>query len=217
MSGSLERLTRTNLRHEVYARVRAAVLTGELTRDDRITETGLSEMLGVSRAPVREALRQLEQEGLVESLGTRGYRVVETPDVHEVSLLRIALERLAVALVIERGIEEDFRDLRTIVDQMRAAIEAGEPEQARHLDNVFHERLCQASHHDLLVSTWNSIRTQLTIATRAVNRSYSDPSGLPERHMRIVEVLESGDTSRAQEEIERHIRSGLESFLASGD
>nr|PZM95716.1 MAG: hypothetical protein DIU73_08110 [Actinomycetota bacterium] len=59
MSGPLERLTRTNLRHEVYARVRAAVLTGELTRDDRITETGLSEMLGVSRAPVREALRQL--------------------------------------------------------------------------------------------------------------------------------------------------------------
>ncbi|WP_432974326.1 GntR family transcriptional regulator [Dactylosporangium sp. CA-233914] len=208
---------RTSLREEVYKRVRNALLSGELTSRDRITESSLSERLGTSRAPVREALRQLQQEGLIEQLGTRGYQVVTTPDVREISLLRIALEKLAVTLVIDRGTPQDLSDLRAIVDRMRDAVQSGDAHQARELDIEFHERMCQAGRHDLLMATWNSMRAQLTLATLAVNRSYADPEGLPERHLRIIEVLESGNHADAEREIATHISTGVESFVGRSD
>lgn len=208
-------LARTSLRKEVYDRLRTALLAGELTSDDRLTETHISEMLGTSRAPVREALRQLEQEGLVEPLGTRGYRVVEAGDVAEISLLRIALEKLAVSLFIERADDDDAAALRAVVSRMRDAVDAGQESVAQQLDIEFHETLCRAARHDLLLTTWQSMRSQLALATTAINRSYSDARGLAERHEQVIRVLEQGDAALAEREIEEHIQHGLRSLRAA--
>lgn len=215
MSNLGEPLARTSLRREVYDRLRNALLAGELTSSDRLTETHISEMLGTSRAPVREALRQLEQEGLVEPLGTRGYRVVEAGDVVEISLLRIALEKLAVSLFIDRATDGDRADLRLIVNRMREAVVAGEESVAHQLDIDFHETLCRAARHDLLLTTWQSMRSQLALATTAVNRSYSDAHGLAERHEQVIRVLEQGDAALAEIEIEEHIQHGLRTLRAA--
>ncbi len=208
LGGPVRRMT---LRREIYDRVRAALLAGEIGQDERLTETALAEQLGTSRAPVREALRELEQEGLIVSLGYRGYSPppATTEDVRELSRLRVALERLAIGLAVERATPEDFDSLRAILSDMAAAVAAGDTERASEVDAAFHEKICEVAKHALLVRMWSSMRAQLAIAMRVVNLSHPRLSGLVERHALLLEVLESGDVAAAELAMEEHIHAGL--------
>jgi DNA-binding GntR family transcriptional regulator len=214
MTDNLESpLARNSLRQQVYDRVRAAILSGEIEPGQRLTETALAQQLGTSRAPIREALRALEQERLIVPVGVRGYTThpMTTSDVRDLSLLRIALERLAVSLMLERSPEHGFDELEEIVERMARA------DRRDHdaLDLEFHERLCRLAQHSRLVEVWTSIRDQLQLAMRTINESWGSSSGFVDSHRRLLRELRSGDTERAERAIDAHIRSGMERVAPS--
>jgi DNA-binding GntR family transcriptional regulator len=209
-----------SLREIVHERVRGALLSGEIAPGERFTESQLAEGLGTSRAPIREALRQLEQEGLIVPTGQRGYalRPVEAHDVHELGLLRCALERLAAELVVERADDAGIAELKAVVTQMYAAESETAPQaKLTELDATFHELLCRLAQHEPLLRVWSSMRDQLTLAMRTVNLAWSPGPGYAASHERVVQALETRDVATAQRAIEEHIRSGLAQLVSDAD
>ena len=209
MSALDEPVLRQNLRELARERIRAAVLSGELN-DERITEGALAERLGTSRAPIREVLHELEQQGLVESLGLRGYRVkvLSPAEVRELMLVRMALERLAISMN-GRPSTETLDRLAKLTATMRDA-----PHLATDLDELdtrFHEALVEGAGSPLLLRTWQGMRDQLRLAIHASNTSFGDPAGTADSHDRLVAALR--DTPEAgMQAIEAHIGGGLARF-----
>ena len=201
-----EPVQRTNLRDLARERIRHAVLSGEL-RDERITEGALAERLGTSRAPIREVLHELEQQGLVESLGLRGYRVkvLTQAEIRELMLVRMALERLAVTMM-GRAAPPTLERMAALVAKMRVAppgsVELDE------LDAEFHECLVTAADSPLLLRTWQGMRDQLRLAIHASNTSFGDPAGTAKSHERLLAAVRR-DTDAAIRAIEEHIGGGL--------
>jgi DNA-binding GntR family transcriptional regulator len=135
----------------VYDQLRALILSDEFGPDTMLVETALATRLGVSRTPIREALRRLEQDGLVERT-SRGTRVVErSPEqILEIYELRILLEGQAARTAAERASSLDINRLRAIHEQMLAAGPDDDDDRVR-LNRLFHEALWAASHNGTLV------------------------------------------------------------------
>ena len=135
----------------VYDQLRALILSDEFGPDTMLVETALATRLGVSRTPIREALRRLEQDGLVERT-SRGTRVVErSPEqILEIYELRILLEGQAARTAAERATSLDINRLRAIHEQMLAAGPDDDEDRVR-LNRLFHEALWAASHNGTLV------------------------------------------------------------------
>jgi DNA-binding GntR family transcriptional regulator len=205
-----------SLRTLVHERVRGALMRGEIAPGERFTESQLAEGLGTSRAPIREALRQLEQEGLIVPSGQRGYvlRPMQVEDVRELGLLRLALERLAAGLAVERADAGEIAGLEPIIERMHDAEQASPNEAQAELDAEFHEALCRLSKHKALVRTWLSMRDQLTLAMRTVNLAWKPVPGFAESHQRVLDALRAGDPEVAERTIEQHIRAGLEQLVS---
>ena len=137
-----------SLAEEVAERLRNAILNGQLEPEEPLREAALSELMGVSRGPVREALNHLEREGLVMVTPTgRTYvaRLSRT-DFDEVFSLRRALERLAIEYACQRATPEDIAAVQAVVDAMASAIDRGiDEKEAAELDLQFHDALYAAS------------------------------------------------------------------------
>lgn len=151
-----------SLRDETVDELRRLILDGQLAPGEHLSETSISERLGVSRLPVREAFRRLEAEGLVESLPRRGVRVVEL-DQHELDIvreIRIALELIAVRHTIERADAGVRSSLSEILDRGRAAAAADDDETLVALNDSFHELLGEGSGSRFLSDTLRAVRNQ---------------------------------------------------------
>jgi len=205
---------RTTLTTEVVDIIRQAIEDGRFESGEQLTESRLAKQFNISRAPVREALRRLESEGLVVHFPHRGYfvRTLTLKDVEEVFQLRTALERLAVTLLIERPSEEGFGELEQIVSEMVTISTTGDTVALTELDADFHEQLCKMSGNHRLLDVWRSMRRQIRIAVLAANASFPVYEGFAEGHAEVLEAIRSGDVDRAQSKIVAHIEFGLASL-----
>lgn len=195
------------LRHDVRNHLRNQIFDGTLQPGDRIVESRLARELGISQAPVREALRELEQMGLVVSYPNRGSSVrrVEPKDAEEMYVLRAHLEVLAVDLAIPRLGEDDLATLDRFIDDMVAAAKDNDPERLTELDTGFHEYILTCSANSLLLRTWQGISplnwTMMTVI-RLKDRNLVE---LAERHRPIVEALRAGNQEQAEQAIREHV------------
>ncbi len=195
------------LRHDVRNHLRNQIFDGTLQPGDRIVESRLARELGISQAPVREALRELEQMGLVVSYPNRGSSVrrVEPKDAEEMYVLRAHLEVLAVDLAIPRLGEDDLATLDRFIDDMVEAAKDDDPERLTELDTGFHEFILTCSGNTLLLKTWQGISplnwTMMTVI-RLKDRNLVE---LAERHRPIVEALRAGDQQQAEQAIREHV------------
>lgn len=196
-----------SLRHDVRNHLRNLIFDGTLQPGDRIVESRLARELGISQTPVREALRELEQMGLVVSFPNRGssVRTVAPRDADEMYTLRAHLEAMAIALALPRMSTQDLATLDALIDDMIAAGDDDDPDLLTELDTRFHEFICERSGHDLLLRTWQGISplnwTMMTVI-RLKDRNLRE---LAERHRPIVEALRSGDVDQAQEAVREHV------------
>jgi DNA-binding GntR family transcriptional regulator len=206
-------IERSSLVDVVRRRLIGLIQTGELKPEDRIVETKLAQMLAVSRSPVREALRQLEQQGLVTSSVNRGYSValLDATDYRELTAIRIALEKVAVAELTKAGLDARAEArLRGLVAKMQAAAQPVDLPSLTSLDSEFHEELSRLSGNSKLLAIWASMEGQITLALAANNRAFPGADHFAERHQELIEAILSGDPQRAEAAIEEHIRTGLE-------
>ncbi|MEU1430761.1 GntR family transcriptional regulator [Nocardia sp. NPDC005746] len=190
--------------------LRAEVLSGGFEPGDRIGEEALCARLGTSRAPVREALRLLAQEGLIEHLPRRGFRVAvwSRTDILELFELRRVLERYAIDSAFPLAVEGDpLRRVRAALEEMRVADAAGDAFERDNAHRRFHAAIVALSGNRQLELAYEPIlvKLQLPMARnlRAEARLTQRHNGI-RRHEELLAALESGDAATAREALLRH-------------
>ena len=205
------------LREVVCETLRDAIRRGVLKPGERLMEIQLAEELGVSRTPVREAIRKLGLEGYVIMMPRRGTYVANLSirDVNEVFEIRTSLESLASGLAAERITDEELDHLQRLLVQIGMYIEQGDIEKIVEVDTEFHGLLYQASRNQRLIGIISNLREQLTQFRKT---SMSFPGRLKatlEEHRAIVDAIAQGDVKAAQKAAEHHMEKSEQTLLTS--
>ena len=203
---------------DIAVRLRAAILAGHVGPGERLGEELLARSMGVSRGPVREALAQLEREGLVVIRRNRGALVarLSREDLEEVYTLRVALERLAIQRAINHATEQHLTELQLLIDRMAASGVAATEQDAAELDVAFHDVLFRAANHRRLYDSWTNLRPQIHILLLSRNVAHPDFRDYAVTgHQAIVDVLRARDETRALAVIETHLRGAYERVVRS--
>lgn len=216
----LSQIQPVSLREQVVEQVRTAIIEGRLRPDDHVTEATLTEQLGVSRTPVREALILLEREGLLTFLPNRGafVRALNEEDVEDIFSMRTALENFAAELVIERITDADMARLAALIDQQREAIDQNDFNRLRSVDMDFHRTLIHLSGNRLLVRSWEEIVAQIAslLYLRAEAMPEYDEHTAIRDHQLICQCYRSGDLNTlrdANRQINRRVASECQQAL----
>jgi len=184
-----------SLRDQVVEQVREAIIEGRLKPGDHIVKEDLTDIMGVSRTPVREALLLLEQEGLVISYPNRGFfvRIFSVEDVTHIFSMRTMLENFAGELIIDQLTDDDFANMDRSIEEQRRAIKEGNFQTLRRIDMAFHRTLVERSQHPFLIRTWAALVAQ--IAAILYLRAEADPDydeyNVIRDHLRIVDAYKS--------------------------
>ncbi len=195
------------LRSEVYDAIRRAVVTNVLKPGERVNEAEIARQMQISRAPIREALRQLEQEGLLVSRPRRGTFVVSLSrtDVEEVYTLRADLECRAIRRAMEHLTPALCRTLEALIEEMEAAGRASDVTRLLEADIAFHRAIVDAAGWHRLRRIWEGLHPQ-TLTTYTLTTLTDWPlSCHADRHRPIVQALLGGDSSAAARAIQDHI------------
>lgn len=208
---------RRRLVDDIHERLATAIKVGALPPGQRLVEAQLARDLGVSRAPVREALRLLERTGLAHAQG--GLYFVPSlgiDDLRELVDVRIALERVAVTYVARRADDEEIATLKPIVARMGQVAAAPRSPKARlsGLDASFHRRLCELSRHARLQRVWAEMADQIDLAIATTNLSFPRYDGMAEDHDVVVTALLGRDAAECEQVITRHIQAGMARYEA---
>ena len=215
-ASSLLRLEKTSLREQALTALRQAITTGQLSPGTHLVETDLSEALQISRGTLREAMRQLQQEGLI-SAGARGrlsVRHLDTKEIRDIFDVRAALESLAARELASRPDRSaDVAALRHAVDEM-GKWSASNLEDRIEADLRFHRTMCQLSGNETLLHQWSSLEgsIRMSIMFAGVDRAIKNMDA--KRHHDIVDAIESGDTDRAAAAVIEHMAGAATVLVA---
>lgn len=213
-----------SLREQVAEQIRTAIIEGRLRPGDHIIESALTEQLGVSRTPVREALILLEREGLVVSSPNRGsfVRRFTEGEIDNIFSMRTTLEDFAGDLIIDRLTQDDYDYMYDSINLQNAAITEGNFKNVRSIDMAFHRHLIHRSQHPLLIRNWTEIVAQIAalLYVRADAGEYDEYQAIRDHEMiydayvrRDIEALKQHNrriNNRVADECKlavRHIRS----------
>jgi DNA-binding GntR family transcriptional regulator len=209
----LSSLDRSTLRERALEALRAAIISGQYRPGDRLGEVELAKHLGVSRGTVREALRHLQQEGLVTA-GNRGMLRVSSlspEEVEELFQVRAALEGLAVAGIIASPDRQSaVSSLRNALSEL-ADLKRGFAERVE-ADLAFHLLLCQLSGNSMLVDTWRHLEGRIRVAIMNGGPERAPTMMSQDRHSPIIDAIESGELSAAVTVIDEHMSDAASHF-----
>lgn len=203
------------LREVVAEALRQAILDGTLQPGERLMEIQLAEDLGVSRTPVREAIRRLEMEGFLVMVPRRGTYVsdVSLKDISEVFEIRASLEMLAAELAAERITEEELEQMERLLVDIGEYISTGDVERAVESDGQFHDILYKASRNDRLAGIIGNLREHFT-RFRSISMAY--PGRLKntlEEHRRLLDAIAASDPTLAMRYAREHMENAEQTLL----
>jgi DNA-binding GntR family transcriptional regulator len=203
--------TRSNLREQIKDVILQRIVSHEYPPGARLVETRIAQELGVSQAPVREALRDLEQLGCVIHEPFRGcsVRAFSAEELLEAFPVRAALEALAARLAAERITEEELLRLAELLETMRAAARRGDAHDQSQANASFHATIVRAARNATLERQWSFLepysRTYLTVSQPGL-----DLRALSDRHVPILEALRARDGEAAADAMHRHLMDAAE-------
>jgi DNA-binding GntR family transcriptional regulator len=199
-----------NLRDHVHDSLRKAIIAGRFGDGERLNERELASDLGVSTTPLKEALRQLEAEGLVRTEARRGVFVsYGARQAEEMSLARAALESMIARMAAKRAVAADIATLRSLVGEMEQATQKGDVERLIELNELFHGQIHETSGCDYL-RRLQSKQQIYDHTTRVALLQAADERGRAfVEHKAILEAIEAGNQDGAERVMRDHIvRSG---------
>ncbi len=209
---NLQRIKPRVLRQEVLTALRTAILANEIGAGSRLLEADVAEKMGVSRAPVREAIRHLEQEGLVEIFPHRGAVVVGLPEteIDAIYELRAVIEGRATAASVDLVGESELARLEALIDEMRAAIKTREVEAIAEFDLQFHGLIVEWSGLTLLRHIWSSLDGLVRVRSyQALDRPGSTAKYFLKNaagsHTVLVDAIRAGDPEAAASLARQHV------------
>ena len=202
----------------VYQALLNSIVTGQIESGAPLRPDVIASQLEVSTTPVREAMHQLESDGLVIKLPYQGWFVREftSQQIQDLFEFRIALERFGVRLACERITDEEVAWLRNHQFVGKAALAAGNRDAYRVYNRDLHAAIMKAARSSYLSSVMGQLRLQTEMLSARTIRIEGRPSRAFEEHGRLVELIAKGDASAAEQLIQDHISSALEDYVRSG-
>lgn len=203
------------LRDQVRDELRARIATGRIAPGERLYEYSVAAELGVSRIPVREAIRMLESEGLVSVQPRRGVlvRSLNRQAVQDLFDIREALEVLAARRTAERATPAEVRTLGQLIDSAREAVNAGDDEAIARTNTVFHDEIYRLAGNELIPEVLQPLMGRL----HWLFRQNVEPQRVFAEHEELYRALATHDPDHAAEVALRHIRASRRMVLAMID
>lgn len=191
-------LERPILRDQIREYLVDAILNGEYNSGDRIVETRVAQQLGVSQGAVREAIREMEWMGFLETRPYSGTYVkdLSIADLQEIYPVRAALEALAAKLATPRITEQQIQELQRLIEDMLEVSQEGDTRGMSELNYTFHRKIIEASANSVLIRSWRMFQFSYW-TTVSTAKLYHELVFLAERHYPIIEALRSRDSEKA--------------------
>ena len=195
------------LRDVVFNTLRKAILRGELKPGERLMEIQLANKLGVSRTPIREAIRKLELEGLVLMIPRKGAEVAQITEknMQDVLEVRKALEELSVQLACERITPEQVEEMKMAAEDFRKVLKSGDVTKIAEADVKFHDIIFAATNNQRLITLLNNLREQMyRFRVEYLKQKECYPQ-LLEEHDKLIALISGGEVEEACELMGCHI------------
>lgn len=204
------------LYRQVYELLRQRILAGEYAPGESLPESRVAETLKVSRTPVREALRQLEREGLL--VGQGADLTVTNPNREEfveLYICRMALERLVAERAAKLATKEEIDEMATAIEEARGAISVEDHAGVVAANTRFHDRMVQSARMPPLHRLMDTIRGQILVARRHVLSDSVVETEISDEHSALLEAIRNRESRTAQERMELHMRNDIGRLASS--
>ena len=203
------------LYEQVYLALRKAVISGEFPPGSRLIETKLAETLQTSRTPVREAIRKLEREGLVNKSPAGGVMVCDlsADDVEELYECRSVLEGLAARLAAGRIKRDELELIEKNLHEVEGYVGSGDTEAVVRLNTQFHDIIIKASRNARLLNLMTDLRTQIVRFRLVTMHLFNRSESFLEEHLAIYQSIAAGSADEAEDRARRHIESDCRTVL----
>lgn len=200
------------LRDVVFNTLREAILRGELVPGERLMELQLAAKLGVSRTPIREAIRMLEQEGLAITIPRKGAIVagMTEKDMQDVLEIREALEELSVQVACDKITAEEIEQLQENMKNFERSLKSGDLKKMAQADVEFHDVIYQATHNPKLVNMLNNLREQMYRYRVEYLKNPKNHEQLLREHEAIYKGIVEKDKASVTDMIRRHISNQVD-------
>ena len=195
------------LREIVYEELKRQIMIGEIPPGTRMMEVELADNMGVSRTPIREAIRKLEKEGLVSIEPRRGAYASEISikDMLDVLEVREFLEGMATGLAAKRITQEEVEAIKHATEAYKKAVESGNTDEIIKEDEIFHKMIVNCSGNKTLIQMVNQVE-ELALRFRYIYyEDFSRYKNMPYEHQEILDAIVSGDAERARETGDAHV------------
>jgi len=215
LSVPFPRLSPRTYHQDVARFVRAAIHEGKLKSGEPLVERRIAEEMGISRAPVREALRQLEDEGLLVNIPFKGWYVTEVSPraMAEIVSLRKVLEAFAAELSVSALRPPDLQALRRLFADMEKVAARDDADGLLELHLQFHRTFYELAGHELLLQVWTTMEGQLRLYLRLHQLTYDTLPHYVEAHRPILEALNARDVSALKTALVDHLAEHTDQLI----
>lgn len=205
------------LREVIFDSLRNAIIMGELRPGERLMEIQFAKKMGVSRTPVREAIRKLELEGLVVMMPRKGAYVADlsTKDIMDVLEVRSAMDGLASALAAKRATKDEIKSLGNVIKQFEQYMEENNVKGLIEKDIEFHEIIYIASRNEKILQIATNLKDQIHRFRVVYLKDYSSTKGLVKEHNEIYQAIKDGNEEQARNLADTHIKHQKMIMIAS--
>lgn len=213
-NGRLKPAHRDRLADQAHAAIREAIVTGEFASGERLIETQLAADLGMSRAPIREAIQRLAEEGLVTEHPHQGtfVTVLAADDVVDFYNVRLGIETTAVRLFMRRGCSTE--PLRAKIEAMSRAAARKDARSVVRAELGFHRIICEGSANDLLLRLFSEQEGRLMLVMGLDDAGFEALDDVAAEHEPLVDAIESGSAEEAVAVMEEHVVSTVPELIA---
>ena len=203
-----------SLADQVFDHLENDILSGKYQRGEVLTETKLSAELGVSRTPIREALRRLEQEHIIEESGKGSVVIgINEKDLEDIFMIRKSLECQVAALAAKNRTEEQLKQLREALEFQEFYLNKKDPDQIKLMDSRFHETLYKLSGSTAFYDTLVPLHKKIQKYRRASVTNSSRAEASVAEHRKIYEAIEAKNTALAAKYASEHVENAYKHIM----
>lgn len=202
-------------RHQIADWLREQIVKGSLLPGAQLKQDVLAAHLGASPGPVREALRQLESEGLVHHIPNRGAFVASVSPEELLGVLlpvRLAIESFAIEMA--SADPEVIAELERLVAKMGEAAAVDDLDQLNELDVSFHEAIVRSAHSEHALQLWTSVQPRIRMQIHRLARRHASPFAIPEEHRSLLDAMINADATGRAAALDEHIMCSARDLLA---
>lgn len=211
-------INKKNLSYEVSQYIKEQIVKGEIEIGSQLKLNEISDHLGISPTPVREAIQYLVSENVLESFRNKGYFVkkYDEKDIFEIYSLRATIEGLAIRLATQRADQSGLNKLIEVFEEMKEKRDDPNITSISHYSTKIHKMILEMSNHERLVDANESISFQVEIVNSVLERKYTKDFEVNE-HEELIEVLKEGDPDKAEKVMREHIYRSYINFIEENE